>query len=182
MTVGDLDDLAERIRVVLPRGWFPTAAEKQTPVLDAILLAFAAPWSILYSLVQYIKLQTRISTSTGNFVEFFARDFFGDDLPRNDGEKDADYAKRIEEYFFTKRNTRTAFDDAYTKGSILEPWNAQDCATYSHSSYDASSRYGSRSAPATVFVIGNNALNLSADLNKLKSCGVKIFTLNDSEN
>ncbi|GBQ20856.1 hypothetical protein AA0472_0267 [Acetobacter estunensis NRIC 0472] len=184
MATGDLKDIAARIRAVLPASWFPSVAEKNTPVLDGVLAGLAWPWTAMYGLLTYIRNQSRLQTGTGNFVDMAATDYFGGSLPRVSGESDADYIARIQKEFVVKRNTRAAFeeqiDSLTTQGRIFEPWRAPDCACYGRDAFNADTRrYGSRSSPGCVFVEVDDASAdksaLATALLKTKSEGIDVF-------
>ncbi|MFT8720146.1 hypothetical protein [Acetobacter sp.] len=183
MATGDLSDISSRIRSALPQFWFPSEADNNTPVLDAILAGLAWPWAMMYMLLTYTQQQTRIDTSTGNFIDIISSDYFGDTLPRLVGEDDASYIARIKKNFFTKRNTRPAFDaeisDATGIVRVREPWRSNDCGAYGTAAYDnANACYGSRTAPGCVFVeVAENAdlQTVSQTLLAIKSEGVDVF-------
>ncbi|NHO32018.1 hypothetical protein [Acetobacter fallax] len=183
MAVGDQDDIAARIRAVLPAGWFPDVSENATPVLDGLLAGLAWPWAMFFRLLSYAKLQSRLQTSTGNFIDMAASDYFGDGLPRFSGEADSAYIARIQNEFLVKRNTRAALEYQMSlvvaDALIFEPWRAPDCTCTGRDSYGSTQlRYGSRTAPGTVFVecpIGTNRDNISKLITETKSEGIDVF-------
>lgn len=183
MATGDLSDISSRIRSALPQFWFPSEADDSTPVLDAILAGLAWPWAMMYMMLTYAQQQNRIDTSTGNFIDILSADYFGNTLPRLAGEDDSSYIARIKKSFFTKRNTRPAFDaeisDATGIVRVREPWRSNDCGTYGTAAYeDTNACYGSRTAPGCVFVEVAKSADLQAvsqTLLSIKSEGVDVF-------
>ncbi|NHN84468.1 hypothetical protein GOB93_07390 [Acetobacter musti] len=188
MATGDLDDIAARIRAVLPAGWFPAVSEQATPVLDGVLAGLAWPWAMFYQLLFYTKQQSRLLTSTGNFVDMAAADYFGTGVPRLTGETDASYIARIQSEFRVKRNTRAALEyqlSLVTEGaSIFEPWRAPDSVCFGRDTYGGSAtRYGSRTAPGTVFVecvAGTDQAQVSSVVSATKAEGIDVFIAVDS--
>lgn len=190
MATGDNEDIFKRIRSTLPQSWFPSSSENATPVLDGILTGLAWPWAMLYSLLEYTNNQTRLDTSSGNFIDLAASDYFGSTLPRLTNESDSSYINRIKQEFFVKRNTREAFEAVKaadtTIEKITEPWSAVDCACYGRDQYDSISLcYGSRTAPGTVFVEISKDASLSVvshELTDIKSEGTDVILVVNNSN
>jgi hypothetical protein len=67
---GDTNDMLARLKMVLPARWFADA----TPILDAVLTGLANAWSQLYGLLATVKLQTRLATASGVFLDIAAKD------------------------------------------------------------------------------------------------------------
>lgn len=129
--VGDTQDIAGRLRSVLPTRWFPDA----TPVLDALLLGLAAAWSWCFGLIAYVRAQTRIATATDVWLDIVAEDFFGSGLARRVGESDAALRLRIQQAIFQGHATRTALARALTELTgrapiIFEPARTMDTGGY----------------------------------------------------
>ena len=105
-------NLASRLRVLLPAGWFPseppTGETEQAPILNALLQGCASVFAWVWSWFVYIYPQQRLSTATGAMLDIYAQDFFGDELPREDGESDDDYRARIKAAIVPLRFTRPA--------------------------------------------------------------------------
>ena len=91
MATGDQTDILNRLRSVLPP-WFGTAA---TPVLNAVLSGFASGAAAVYSLLAYVRLQTRLGTATDGFLDMIALDFFGRRFQRLGNEMDGAFQARI---------------------------------------------------------------------------------------
>src|ERR1700759_724547 len=82
--IGDQQDMAARLRTVLPTHWFPDVA----PVLDGLLNGLATGWSSIYNLRQYVKAQTRIGTASDIWLDIVALDFFGSRVARRVNQSD----------------------------------------------------------------------------------------------
>ncbi|QDH16776.1 hypothetical protein [Swingsia samuiensis] len=138
--LGSIDNFVNRLRGLLPSGWFPAPPkdleEEQAPILVALLKSFASIFSALWSLMEEAKKQLRLKTMVGAFLDIFALDFFGEDhLPRQAQEKDDDYRIRIIKTLRNKNNTRLAVFNAVqsmtqTNPIIIEPTNAEDCHAF----------------------------------------------------
>src|SRR5260364_357770 len=61
-----------RFKSLLPR-WFGD----QTPVLDALLHGLAATARHAHRLIEYARLQTRLQTATGGWLDLIAADSLG---------------------------------------------------------------------------------------------------------
>jgi hypothetical protein len=167
---GSSADIVNRIKAVLPSQWFPVPQEgsaSPTPILDGVLTGLAWPWSQLYSLIQYVILQTRIATATGVLLDIIAQDFFGLNLTRNINEGDAAFSARIRAAILQPRATRPAMiqvlqlltgntpkifvpantgdTGAYTNGNDQAPWQGM--------AYGQAGGWGSLQLPFQVFII-----------------------------
>lgn len=125
---GSQDDILDRLKRYLPRGWF--GADGTYPVVEAALSGIAAAFASIYALYAFAKLQTRIATQTGGWLDLTAADFF-DVFPRFSAETDAAYSRRIRLEVFRPRNTRHAIDRAVyditgQHPAIFEPWRPGD--------------------------------------------------------
>lgn len=126
--IGDTDDMASRLLAALPP-WFGGTDEH--PVLDALLQGVGWLLSFLFGRYLFAKLQTRLATATGGWIDLAAYDFFGTNLPRLNGEDDTKYSRRVRLEVFRDRNTRNAIDRAVydllgVHPRLLEPWNPLD--------------------------------------------------------
>lgn len=93
-----------RLQAAMPSRWFGGSSA----VVTAVLAGFAFALSWLYSLYQYVQLQTRIATATGAWLDIAAQDFFGTGLPRLTNEFDDQYRARIRSALFVEHGTRNA--------------------------------------------------------------------------
>lgn len=127
MATGDIHDFIQRIKNQSLAPFFG----ENTPNLDAFLNAFAASGVFIYQLKEFVKKQDRISTATGEFLDLAAKDYFGEQLQRRDGENDDTYRKRILANLLLERATRIGLYNALLtltgRAPILfEPWNPID--------------------------------------------------------
>jgi hypothetical protein len=152
--IGDIDDMAGRLRMVLPARWFGDT----TPVLDAVLTGLAQAWSGLYGLLAAVQSQSRIATASGVFLDIAAADYLGGVLPRRAGEADAAYSARIRGNLLTKRATRAGVVQALTNLTgrsprVFEPLNATDTGGYNvNLGYNTAGGYGSAHLPYQFFL------------------------------
>jgi len=111
MAVGDANDVYNRLVMNLPP-WFGDATQTNFPVLYGTLQGSVSVFSTLYA--QYTNLigQMRLQTATGNNLDLIAQDYLGNSLPRNQGESDYTYGKRIQAIILEPASTRFAMDNA----------------------------------------------------------------------
>jgi hypothetical protein len=131
MATGDSNDIVNRVKYLIPFRWFSWVA----PIRDAVLggLGDAAAWS--YSWYVYAKLQSRIATSTGPFLDITSYDFLGRHLPRGQM-TDNQFRARILATILQERVTRKGMIKAVTALTgaapwIFEPWNTGDAGAWS---------------------------------------------------
>jgi hypothetical protein len=125
--IGDQDDMAARLRAVLPTGWFADDA----PILGGLLAGLASAWAWLYSLLAYVQQQTRIATASGGWLDLIACDFGGASWAREAGESDTHFRARIQFNLRRLRGTRAALITNLTAltgraPQVFEPANATD--------------------------------------------------------
>jgi hypothetical protein len=129
--LGDATDMAGRMQVTLPFGWFADDA----PVLQAVLQGVGTAWASCYTLLQVLILQTRIITATGEFLDFISTDFFGTTLLRLNGESETSFLQRILFELLRPRGTRDAITVALNEltgqtPDIFEPARTTDTGGY----------------------------------------------------
>lgn len=153
--VGSQEDILARLTRVMPR-WF--GADGTYPAVQAALAGIAQAFATIYGLYAFAKLQTRIATMTGGWLELAAADFF-DFLSRFTGESDASYSRRIRLEVFRPRNTRQAIDRAIfdltgLHPTIFESWRAADCGGYGTVglAYGMAGAYGCRTQTFDVII------------------------------
>lgn len=161
--LGSVSDIVRRMHAVLPRRWFAD----QAPRLNAVLGAIATPLSWVYSLLQYVTCQTRLSTATDDWLDLIAYDFLGLQFNRKPGEGDAVYRFRIQNALLQESATRKALASALTQmtggiPAIFEPANCGDTGAYSTFSggtvqpfglaYGSAGGWGSLTMPFQFFV------------------------------
>jgi hypothetical protein len=160
--IGDQNDMATRIKAVLPARWFPDV----TPILDALLsgLGQAASWA--YSLLGYAKLQTRIATATNGWLDLVAQDCFGTLLVRELGETDASLRSRIFLELLRPRATRAALakqiqDITGSPGWMFEPSRPADTGcwggllSYGGPGAGGAGGWGNLGLPFQTFVVAH---------------------------
>jgi hypothetical protein len=156
MATGDQQDIVQRIKALLPNGWF----RDSTPMLDAVLGGIAWGLASIYDLIGYARLQTRVSTATDGFLDLISFDFFGLGLPRNPQEADGAYRARILAHLFLERATRNGLVRALQLLTgrtpwVFEPARPADTGGYNTNSmgYCLAGGYGSLAVPFQAFVI-----------------------------
>ena len=153
--IGDNADIVRRLRDVLPRGWFSDTS----PVASAILSALAEAWTFSYKLIGTVTALTRISTSSGTFVDATSSDYFGGDLLRRNGESDISFIHRIKQELFRPRGTRLALatilrDLTGETPYVFEPARPSDTGGYNIGGcgYNVGGGYGNLGLSHTTFV------------------------------
>jgi len=155
MSTGDQTDIQTRLQQLLPVGWFENGL---VPVRDALLAGAANALAFAYSLLAYVRLQTRISTATDAFLDMIAGDFLGDTLVRAANQTDASFRARIIAAIFRTRATRQAVIAVLTQLTgrapvIFEPLRPMDTGAYGIAyGYGAAGGYGSMLLPFQSFV------------------------------
>jgi hypothetical protein len=159
---GSISDIVARLKAVLPNRWFPD----ETPVLDQLLTGLATAASSLYALLVQVRLQSRIATATGQFLDGASQDFFGLRLPRKGGEPDASFRVRIERELIREHATRASLiavvsDLTGTPPMVFEPGRVTDTGGYSTPAfaYGEAGAWGSLSLPFQVFVTAKRSQN-----------------------
>jgi len=133
--IGDQTDFQSRLLAVLPARWFPDTV----PILDTLLSGLAATWSTIYGMLQYVRLQARISSASDVWLDLVAWDYFGWQLQRRPSESDDALRDRIMLEMFCERVTRAAVQSAVTRLTgrvplIFEP--AQTCDTGGYATFE----------------------------------------------
>ncbi len=160
MATGDKQDFIQRLLNNIPE-WFG----ENNPLLDATLGGSATQHSFIYSLWEYLKLQTRIITATEENLDLISCDFFGDRVPRRSEESDDVYRRRILSLLFQPKATRPAMFNAIKNLTgvdpiIFESWNPSDCGGYAGVTsvppyiigYSVTGKYGSGSYRYQAFI------------------------------
>jgi hypothetical protein len=152
---GDQNDIIARLQRWLPTGWFPADT---TTRIYSIISGFASVLAVIWMLLGYTKLQTRIATSTDGFLDLTSDDFFDGNLPRLNGETDAGFSLRIRNEILRNRLTRNAIDEQLFEITgkhpmITELQRPADVAVYGGymSGYGVSC-YASRADTYAVFI------------------------------
>ena len=162
--IGDTDDMAGRIRSLIPVQWFADDA----PNLQALLKGLGRAWSGLFKLLNRVKEQARINTASGVFLDLASKDYLGTSLPRRTGEVDELYRARILASVLQPRATRQALVSALSLLTgkapvIFEPFNTSDTGGYNvNLGYNILGGYGCLTLPFQFFVTAYNPLSISA--------------------
>lgn len=189
MATGDQNDILARLKSFLPRGWFGDFTA--TPIVSALLTGIASNFVVIYTLIQFFKAQTRLATSSGGWVDMWAADFFGANLPRVYGEIDTAYILRIRAALFQKRITRQAMIDVLTALTgnvpvIFEPNRPLDTGCFGLNQGPASffgvARFGSMACPfsALITVKGQKVTGNSAGAAYFNAVQITAFHTNSS--
>ena len=96
--------MARRVRLMLPRGWFSDEA----PLLEAVTSGLGAAWAGLYALLGAVRLQARLATVSGQFLDLACGDYFGGRLARRGGELEEALRGRLLRAMRRERATRGA--------------------------------------------------------------------------
>lgn len=127
----DNDGFVCRIKSLIPKGWFGDT----DPIRDAVISGAAGCLTFIYSLVGYVRQQTRRATSTDGFLDLSSLDLFGGKLPRLPGESDATFSARISANLFPPANTKAAITQSLQVLTgyvprVMESWNPGDCGVF----------------------------------------------------
>lgn len=155
MATGDQTDIASRVRQLIPHGWF---ANSGLPLNDALVQGAAACLTLAYSLLAYVRLQTRIATATDGFLDMLAGDFFGQSLTRAQNQSDASFRSRIIINLIRERVTRAGIIGVLQQLTgrtpmVFEPMRPADTGGYRIAcGYGVAGGYGSMLLPTQSFV------------------------------
>ena len=156
MATGDTSDIKARLQQLLPGGWWTNG---QVPVRDALLFGAAQALAFAYSLLAYVRLQTRILTASDGFLDMIAGDFLGGAVSRSPGQSDASFRTRILVAMFRERNTRASVIQVLTlltgrAPTVFEPGRPADTGVYGGPliGYGVAGGYGSLALPMQSFV------------------------------
>ena len=158
--IGDQADFQNRLSAVLPGKWFPD----NTPILDSLLGGLGAAWALIYTMLQHVTLQTRITSASDIWLDLTAWDFFGYRLKRRANESDAALRRRIMLEMFRERATRRAVESILEDQTgrtpiIFEPARTSDTGGYTSFmgegggiAYNAAGGWGNLNLPFQFFV------------------------------
>lgn len=117
MATGDAADVLNRLKALLPAGWF----SGDTPNLDGLLSGGADVGALIYDQTSYVRTQLRLSTATDGWLDYFAADFFGNSVRRAVGQSDTDWRAYIQRNLLRDRATRPALDAVLFDNTGLHP-------------------------------------------------------------
>lgn len=156
MAIGDQADIKSRLEQLLPAGWWARGA---VPLRDALLQGMGNALAFAYSLLAYVRLQTRILTASDGFLDMIAGDFLGQAFTREPGQADSDFRIRILLAMFRERNTRASVIQVLTTLTgrapvVFEPARPADTGVYGGPGlgYGLAGGYGSLAIPMQSFV------------------------------
>jgi hypothetical protein len=154
MATGDQNDMLARLEGLIP-SWY----SDNSPVVTGILNGVAFCLAYVYGWINFAKMQTRIKTASGSFLDMIALDFFGLSLQRQPGQSDAQFLSNIQINLFQERGTRRAVSQILTNltgrpPGIFEPQRPADTGAYGGGGigYGVAGGYGSLSLPYQAFV------------------------------
>lgn len=154
-----IPDILAHLKSVLPTRWFPD----ETPVLDTILTGLATGWTSLFALLALVRLQSRIATATGQFLDGASTDFFAARLVRRPSEPDDNFRIRILQSLAREHATRAAVISAVSDLTgnvpvIFEAARVADTGGYNTASaYGQAGAWGSLDLPFQIFVTARRA-------------------------
>jgi hypothetical protein len=146
----NIQEFTDRQLALLPP-WFG----ETIPILLSILQGSAYCNEFIYGLNIYLRAQMRLQTMTGDSLDLFAQDYFGNKLLRHFGEQDDPYRQRISASLLPPGATRPAMIKVLTDLTGRTPiiWEpGRDSSFYNHSFYGYSS-YGTTDAPYQAWII-----------------------------
>ena len=157
MATGDPQDVAARLRSVLPPWFGDTAA---SPLVGGVLAGLGTGHAAAYTLLQQVIAQTRIKTASGGFLDLIAWDFFAGRLVRKANETDASLQTRILAEIIRPRATRAGLVQVLVQLTgrapvIFEPTRPLDTGAYgvgAVTGYGVAGGYGSVSLPGQAFI------------------------------
>lgn len=155
---GDAEDMMARQIAVLPPWWGAPGIIPATLRLPLAMSARVGAW--LHALFAYARLQTRIKTATGGWLDLIAWDFFGRRIRRRAGQPDDSFRRRILAEMFRPRATRPAMASALRdltgrEPRIFEPSRPQDTGGIgipSGLAIGTTGAIGSLALPGNVFI------------------------------
>lgn len=152
---GDAEDFVSRLKLTLPAGWFADDA----PLLSGLLAGMGASWAGLFGLLGEVRLQSRVATATGQFLDLACRDFFGGRLARWGGETDPGLRARVARTMRRERGTRAgliaAAAEAGYAARVFEPARPADTGAYNVASglaWGVAGGWGSLAMPLECLV------------------------------
>ncbi len=147
-----------RMASILPP-WFGTHG-LLSPVMRMVMAMAAVVGQWMHGLLLFVRLQTRIRTATGGFLDLIAWDFFGPRVRRRTGQTDDSFRRRIQVEMFRPRATRPAMasivnDLTGYQPRIFEPsrpYDAGGIGIPSNIGIGVAGALGSTSYPGNVFI------------------------------
>lgn len=150
-----MSTMLSRLRAMIPSRW----RGDDTPVLDAVL---AGPASVLQEAADrlaWVRLQSRLRTAEGAWLDQLTFDFLGGGVQREEGESDESLRTRLRIELLREKATRRAVVRAIEDVTgetplVIEPARPADIGGYGVArGYGVAGRYGSLRLPYQTFVI-----------------------------
>jgi len=159
MATGDSNDMVSRLTRLLPTGWWNDGSfnAADASFITAIKGGIADGLAFGYSLLQYVKNQTRLTTSSDFFIDLAAFDFFGLRIQRKPSQTDPSLIATIQKEVLRERVTRNGIYNAIgdltqSAVKIFEPMNPQDSGGWGVAfAFDAAGAWGA-DLPYTMFI------------------------------
>lgn len=147
-------DIVDRLKSLIPARW------ASGPRADALIGGVSDALQVAVDFLAYARLQVRLRTATGVWLDMAAQDFLGRTLLRRSGESDKSFRERFVRELFRERVTRAAMSSvlADLTGStpkIFEPWNTGDTGAWGVGAiaWDTAGGWGSQLMPAQALII-----------------------------
>jgi len=165
-SIGTQAGMLRRLLTLLPP-WFE---QGQPPILSAILSGYASVLASVYQLLQYARVQTRIATAYGGWLDLVAYDYFGFSVQRQSTQIDQVFRATIDANLLPVKGTRQALINALTTLTgrtpiVWYPWNPSDVGGYNEGNlgYNTTGCYGSQAMPGQLFLTAYrpNSVNYS---------------------
>lgn len=158
MAIGDSKNILLRVLGVLPRRWFKWGASYR----DALAGGLSDLGAWCYNWIGYARLQTRLATATGVWLDIFCYDFLARNLLRN-GAIDSSFRTLIQATILKERVTRKGMFRAIktltgNNPVIFEPWNTGDTGawsdnnSYQNMAWDTTGGWGEMSLQGQVLI------------------------------
>lgn len=112
--------IIDRLRSLLPKGWFPPAA--QSPNLQAVLSMPGAAFADVWAAIVDAQTETRIRTASGFWLDLIALDYFGTRVQRKPKQSDANFRLVILAQIFQVRVTRAGMIGVLANFNITPVW------------------------------------------------------------
>ncbi len=124
-----------KLIALTPKNWYSDAALAFGGVYYGFILIAALEYGLFGDNINFVQLQTRISTATGGFLDLVSQDFLGSSLPRLPGEPDSSFRTRILAAVLREKATRNGMIAALNAinapiMTMTEPWFPMDCGGY----------------------------------------------------
>lgn len=158
MATGDEQDMAARLKAVLPSAWFARGVGT-APIKDAVLAGIGWMAAQGFALVNYVRRQGRVSSATDVFLDIAARDYTGTSVTRRLQESDDSFRGRLLASLLPGGATRRALIQRLILLTghapvVFEPTQPMDTGAYGYGGlgYNVAGGYGSLSLPFQAFV------------------------------